>query len=312
MLLAVHLICVNVASAGPVVCAWLDWRSECAVARRAAKFLATVSFALLLLGSVIGVAVASLLWNDAYRDLLHVFQYKITWGVQELLFSVVLLALYAIAVWISPTRRFAWRLLRASVAILAATNLLYHFPTLFLVMSEVQAGHLDRPAAITADNFRDLMTQGFIVARAVHFWLASFAVTGVSLICFARWIQRTADETEAAARVAVWGARIALVPTLLQILVGVWVLSVLPPVEQQRLLGSDLIAASLLGASLITALWLMHQLSSVAMGETSPRALSIVIGTTVVVVVLMTAAARRASSEQQNTTSYILEIDRGD
>jgi hypothetical protein len=310
--LALHLMCVNVAAAGPLVCVWLDWRAASDdLARRAGRFLAISSIALLLVGGGLGIAIAGLLWNDAYHDLMHAFSYKIVWGAWELLFSVVLMAVYAVVVAIAPARRIGWRLLRASIAVLAATNLLYHFPTLFIAISEVGAGYLDGPPRIDAAAFRQMMAESSVLARSVHFWLASIAVTGITLVAYARWLQRSEDEMTNGGRLATWGARIALVPTLLQILVGVWLLSVLPASMQQRMLGEDLMAASLLGLSIIAALWLMHQLSAVAMGDTKPKSLNIAILLMCSVVLLMTMASRRALAESSVAAKRMQEIEHG-
>jgi len=293
--LAFHLMCMNIASAGPLVCVWLDWRSGGnEVAHRAAKFLAWKSLVLLIVGVLFGLIVAVFLWNDAYHDLMHAFMYKIKWGAWELLFSIVLMSLYAALVSRGAAPRLASKLGRASIAVLSGTNLLYHFPVLFIVISEVAGGYLDAPEKVDAAVFRSLMTESSVLARSVHFWVASFAVTGVSLIGYGKWLLRDEEQKETGSRLAIWGARIALVPTLLQILVGVWVLSVLPPLMQHRLMGSDLWAASAFGLSIIGALWLIHQLSAVAFGDTRPRTLKLAIHLMYAVVILMTYTSRLA------------------
>lgn len=296
LILALHLMCMNIASAGPLVCVWLDWKAGGGneVAQRAARFLAWKSLVLLMVGIVFGLIVAAFLWNDAYHDLMHVFMYKIKWGAWELLFSLVLMSFYAVLVARGAPRHLASKLGRATLAVLAATNLLYHFPVLFIVISEVAGGYLDVPEQVDAAIFRSLMQEDSVLARSVHFWVASFAVTGVALIGYGKWLLRKDEQKETGSRIAVWGARIALVPTLLQILVGVWVLSALPPMMQRRLMGSDLLVASAFGLSLIGALWLMHQLSAVAFGDTRPRTLQLAIHLMYAVVILMTFTSRLA------------------
>jgi hypothetical protein len=294
--LAFHLLCMNIAAAGPLVCAWLDWRSARGdeAAHRAAKFLARTSLAMFVVGAVFGILVAALFWNDAYHDLMHVFMYKIKWGAGELLFSLILMTLYAAIVTRGAPRGLAGKLGRAFIAILSGMNLLYHFPVLFIVISEVAGGYLEMPEKVDAAIFRNLMTESSVLARSVHFWVASFAVTGVALISFGKRLLRNDETQDIGSRIAIWGARIALVPTLLQILVGIWVLSVLPPLMQQRLMGRDLLTASAFGLSLIGALWLMHQLSAVAFGDTKPRTLKMAIHLMYAVVILMTFTSRLA------------------
>ncbi len=297
VVLALHLMCMNIASAGPLVCIWLDWRSGSGneAARRAAKFLAWKSLALLIVGTLFGLITAGALWNDAYHDVMHKFMYKIKWGAWELLFSIVLMGLYALLVMRSAPKSFAGKVGRAAIAILTGTNLLYHFPVLFIVISEVSGGYLDVPEDVNATVFRSLMAEPSVLARSIHFWLASFAVTGVALIGYGKWILKRDEQDEVGKRIAIWGGRIALVPTLLQILVGVWVMSVLPSAMQQRLMGQDMLAASAFGLSLIGALWLMQQLAAVAFGDTEPRTLKMAIHLMYTVVILMTFTSRLAS-----------------
>lgn len=297
LVLALHLWCVNVASAGPLVSAWLDWlgRSRDDLSWQAARYLSLKSLALLVLGSVLGLAAAGLLWSDAYHELMHAFLYKIKWAGWELLFSFVLMALHTGLLWRGPARSLVGRLTRAAIALLAATNLLYHFPTLLLVISEVHAGYIEQPQAIDPKLFRELMSEPSILARSAHFLLASLAVTGVTLIAFGARLKRHAETEANGHRAALWGGRIALVPTLLQVLVGIWVLVAVPAAMQQRLMGADLLASGLLACSIIAALYLMHQLAAVAMGDTSPRQLKLAVWTMVAVVILMTFTARRAA-----------------
>jgi hypothetical protein len=249
---------------------------------------------MLVVGGVFGLLVAAFFWNDAYHDLMHVFMYKIKWGAWELLFSLVIMSVYAVLIARGAPRSLAGKLGRASLAVLTGTNLLYHFPVLFIVISEVAGGYLDMPEKVDAAIFRGLMTESSVLARSVHFWLASFAVTGVALISHGKCLLRKDEASDAGSRIAIWGARIALVPTVLQILVGVWVLSVLPPLMQQRLMGRDLLVASAFGLSIIGALWLMHQLSAVAFGDTKPRTLKIAVHLMYAVVILMTFTSRLA------------------
>lgn len=306
LVLALHLLCVNVASAGPLVSAWLDWvaRSKDDLSWRAARALSLSSLVMLLVGSGLGLAAAGLLWSDAYHELMHAFMYKIKWAGWELLFSVVLMIIHAFLVWRGPARGFLGRYLRAGIALLAATNLLYHFPSLLLVITEMNAGYVDQPKAVDAKLFRGLMSEPSVVARSVHFVLASVAVTGIVLVMQALRLKRR-EETEAdGKRLAVWGARIALVPTVLQIVVGIWVLAVLPPSMQQRLLGGDLLAAGMLACSIMGAFYLMHQLAAVSMGDTSTLKLRLAIWLMIGVVVFMTITASLGATRATAASTF--------
>lgn len=298
LVLALHLWCVNVASAGPIVSAWLDClgKQPDDLCHRTARYLSVRSLVLLVVGMALGLLLVGLIWSDAYHQLMHVFMYKIKWAGWELLFSIALMGMHGILLWRGPAKNVFGKSLRASLALLAATNLLYHFPTLLLVVSEMNAGYLQQPAEVDAKLFRELMSEPSVVARSVHFLLASFAVTGVSVVAYGARLQRDEVTSDDGQRVAKWGAWIALVPTLLQILVGIWVVSVLPPTMQQRLLGGDLFAAGMFAGSIVLALYLTQQLAVVAMGDTSAVQLKRAVWLMLAVVVLMTMTARRATA----------------
>jgi uncharacterized membrane protein len=82
--------------------------------------------------------------------------------------------------------------------------------------------------------------------------------------------------------------------TLLQIPVGVWVLMTLPQPQQDRLLGGDAICTSVLAASILLSLALMHQLSLLALGDGSRHRLLKATALMGGVILLMTAALQCA------------------
>jgi len=82
-------------------------------------------------------------------------------------------------------------------------------------------------------------------------------------------------------------------PTLLQILVGLWLLLTLPAGAQSSLMGTDLLGTSLLGISVLSALGLMHVLSAGAMGEVDQRLSRKAMVLMAIIVVLMSATLRR-------------------
>jgi len=95
---------------------------------------------------------------------------------------------------------------------------------------------------------------------------------------------------------AAWGAWLALVPTLLQLPVGLWVLLQLPLAERDALLGSDLYATGLFALALLAALRLMHQLAAVALGDTERKQIVGSLSTMALVVALMVAAWTRSQA----------------
>ena len=290
LVLAVHLMCVNVATAGPLVCIWLEWKEagQDSLAGRLGRFLAWASLALLVAGAGLGLVLGLLLWDDGYRGVLARFPSRIHYGVWELLFSLVLMLLHALWWGWVPRPSAVHRFGRSLLPLLSGTNLMYHFPYLFVILSDVAAG-LVKPES----TFRQLIVDGSVTARVVHFGMAAFAMTGTTMIGWTLWRRRSPLDPVDQSRAAIWGARIALVPTLLQIPIGVWVLSQLPAVPQQRLLGGDVIATGLFTLSVLAAVWLMHQLSAVALGETRRPVLVKIVAAMVIVIFLMTGVLQR-------------------
>src|SRR5262245_55912608 len=66
LILPFHLICMNIASVGPLVCVWLDSRAsrQCVEAKQAAQWLVWKSFQLSLVGAVLGLLIGGIRWLE--------------------------------------------------------------------------------------------------------------------------------------------------------------------------------------------------------------------------------------------------------
>ena len=297
LLLAVHLLCVNAASAGPLVCMWLEWREGWgdALAGQTATYLGRTAWWALLAGGLLGIAVGLLSWTAEYAGLwTGPMQYKAGWAVAEYLFSVALAGGYLL--WRS---RAVTRLrgLRMFVLFLAGSNLLYHFPFLFTIANDLlvqdRLGISQQIRTLSASEFRVQMARPDVLARVVHVVLASFAVTGVVLLGYSLRLQRQEATVDDAQRIARWGGWLALIPSLIQVPVGLWLIAVLPPAWQARALGDDPLALGLLGASVLLALFLLQDLSGLAFGELERKQAMRAIVLMVLVAFLMTGVLRR-------------------
>ena len=136
----------------------------------------------------------------------------------------------AIGSWVRPvaTRRSQSTAgLRCFVLLLSGTNLLYHFPFLFTVASDVFL-EPEFPGTLRAAEFRREMMRPDVLARVVHVVLASFAVTGVTLIGYGLRLQRQEKAASDGQRVARSGGYLALITSLIQVPVGLWLITVLP------------------------------------------------------------------------------------
>jgi hypothetical protein len=290
LLLAAHLVCVNVAAGGPLVAAWLDWRSRGDdVAGRAAKWLAGWSLVGFLAGAVLGVAIGWLKWDADYRSLwAGPLSYKLHWAGIEAIFSLVLMIGWWL--WLPGKSRggVVAASTRVALALLASTNLLYHFPILFSVAARLDDTGQTAGERIGGADFRRLMVVGETPAMAVHVTLASVAVAATMLLGLSlRWRQ-TGDEA-GAYKVALWGGRWALGASVLQLPVGLWTLIALTPDAQGRIMGNSALGMALFMLSLAAALWLIRELVNVALGDGTRPALIRVMTLMIATVVLMTA-----------------------
>jgi hypothetical protein len=297
MLLAVHLVAMNVASAGPLLCLWLGVRgrrgdeASWAVGKRLAVF----SILALLIGVVTGLLLGIVDWFDRSRE------FSVAIGrfpanavanfVGEIVFSLACLSIYA-AMW-NRWRDRQW--LHGMFAVLAATNLLYHFPPLMAVIGEL-ATHpgISAEEVITRPVLRSLMLRPEVLSQALHFVFASVAVTGVSMMVMA-WRMYRGTRLGSEARLLVKaGARISLVASLAQILIGMWLLFALPPNLRGVLMGDSWPATALFLTAIVVTLGMLHTLATTALGEVTDRNVRRCFVLILSVVLLMTSALRYA------------------
>lgn len=292
-LLAAHLLAMNVASAAPALAVWMDWRNArgCAAAGTMGRPLHAAALVMLLVGSLLGLVVGWLLWSPEYSAAITRLWNKVFFGILELLFSAVLLGVNLV-LWrsdgVATKRR---RIGRSICSLLSASNLLYHFPVLLLVLWQLmQAGEFNGEP-INSSEFRSLMMSPRVIARSAHFWLASFAVSGMLLAM----IDLRRDATVAAKTApAILGGRVALIASLLQIPVGIWVLTSSSATMSVRMLGADPIATLGFAASVLLSLSLMHRLANISFGDLNPRAMRTTALIMATIVLTMCVASRFA------------------
>jgi hypothetical protein len=293
LLLVLHLVCVNVAAGAPILCVWLEWRGG-PLARQAAEYLARMGLTSLVAGGLVGILIGGLKWSPSYQSLwTGPLSYKMHWAVGEVLFSLVLAAVYWQLVRRPRGESKLARGGRGLVALIHGTNLLYHFPVLFILAGRMHDQGLTIGPVVRGAAFRQLAGQGETPALAVHVALASVAMAGILLLGLAMKWQRLGREAADSAWIAAWGGRWALAASLGQLPVGLWTLAMLPGGEQSRLMGSDGIATALFAVSMLAVLWLLRELVAIAMGETTKGALIRTMTAMLVVVALMTAMQQR-------------------
>jgi hypothetical protein len=295
LLLAAHLLCMNVASAGPLVGAWLAWRGEDELRRYAFQ----TSGCGLLVGSLLGGAL--LAWpQEGMRAALERFPADAYWfAALELLFSG---ACIAALIWGGDKLgRHKW--LVAGVAAVSASNLLYHFPPLMAVLGKLAVD----PAwaseeTIDRATLLRLWRRPEVLALWTHFTLASGAVAAVFALWPAVAVGRRRLPTFPAAVARRLGA-IALAASAAQIPVGLWLLSTASQSERQSVMGDDLLATLVFAAGVMAAIWLLQTLLAVALGEGSAairRAAMLLVAVTL----LMTATLRSSRQTSGNRAEH--------
>ena len=296
VLVAVHLLLVDVAMVGPLVCIWLEWRETRFADRpagRLGKTLAGLAMGTLLGGIALGGLLLAIRWwmdDRVYFSGIATIPVSRLWfGLGELLFSFGCLAGYR-ALW---NRWRNHRLAHRALAIAASTNLLTHFPALFTIISVL--GTRGGPGGQTLDRagYQRLLLDGEVVSRVAHVWLAAFAVSGVLLMVLGLRLGDDEPLHASRQRLIRRGALLGLAPTLLQIPTGLWLALQMPETARQPLLGGDGLATGLFLGSLFLAMQLMHTLAAIALGDQAPKQIHRSVAILLALVLLMVGTHAR-------------------
>ena len=293
LLLSLHLLLMNLAAVGPLLAIWLDMRSlrrDQPEVAGIGRLVGWVSLGAFGLGILLGLAQGGLIWLEGdkayFTALSYVWDSKVIYVLWEIGFSAVCLAIY-VAWWQYGQRAAGWqRIVSRLLALLAATNLLYHFPPLFTIVGMMARGEVTVDPPVDSGEFRSLLFQSEVIWFTLHFWFASFAVSGLltGMLCLKRLPDKQRESTAGAAFI------IALVATLLQIPVGFMLTTSLNSGQQSRLMGGDPLCTAFFAIGVGMALWLMNLLAGLAFFEREAKKAhqaAMVLGGTIL---LMTAA----------------------
>ncbi|MCE9546664.1 MAG: hypothetical protein K8T25_14380 [Planctomycetia bacterium] len=332
LLLSAHLLCVDVAMVGPLVALLLASRQRRLAGEApgemhasdttigdAGRWLMHRSWQALAVGIVLGLAMGCLLWFAGGRPFFTALERlpnnRLYFGVGELAFYLVLVMCSGFG-WDWLQRR-PW--LQVFMVVLATTNLIYHFPTMFVSVGQLARGSATAPA-LTGSEYRRLIWTPDILSQVAHHVVSAAAVVGAVLMGYAVWLRdgmakagkgSANEQAEGAARwIGLRGARLALGATLTQIPVGLWVLASLPTTARDGVLGSDLLTTGMFLSAMAASLAMLHFLSAAAMGDARRGECITAIALLLLVVVLMTGALRRieARSWAQDTSPSMREI----
>lgn len=299
-LATLHLLAVYVATAAPLVCLWLGWRETRANDRAAAlvgRRMAIGVLVVFLVGAALGfLALGLILWRgpvEYVNGLASLEPSRYWFGAVELLFSFACYATY-VWLWDKPLERSVGRrFLARFLIVLGSTNLMYHFPTMFVVTGLLST----RPDAWQSyADFVHVMRERESGARILHHVLAMFITAGVYLMVVSRRLARDGLDPEDASRVARWGGRLATIAVFCELPAGIYLLTQVSSPTRADLFGGDLGAMVLFTAGIVAALGLMHHVTAAALGETSRQAIGRAMILLFVVVLLMSATQHRTRS----------------
>ncbi|HEX4129999.1 MAG TPA: hypothetical protein VHZ24_08145 [Pirellulales bacterium] len=272
--LAAHLMAANFATAGPFFCLWLQRRQM-----PLAVGLASWSMGSLGAAMVLGLAAVGLLAIGYPGPLAAGFgsvpESRLWFGVVELVFYFACLAGYLAVARRSSDASRGRRWTLVVLALLAGTDLAYHFPPLFAVIGI----HTLRPESAAPPSFLAAMLEPEALALALHFLLASAVVGGIVVAWLAaeRGVVRVAG-------------RVALAATVCQFASGAWLLFAISHKSRDALLGDNLLGTLLFGAAVVGSVLLLHKLAEIACGDGERRETGIAAAWLAAVIVSMTAA----------------------
>lgn len=253
VLLAAHLLAAHVAAAGTLVAALLEWRSTKSrddVLREDARRMAWHSVWAMGLAIVLGFGLGAWkAWQGTdYRLAWQAIPSRLTWGAVELCVSLLLGILYAMAFPRDERRATAITLMHRAIAIIAATNLLYHFPSLFYAVSEIVHQRLESQLP-EGELVRTVFLSAASFARMVH-----FAIASVFAVCIWGLIKTRSDAGTKQL------TKLALLTVTLQLLSGFWLVLELPTTLQRDIMGGQPLVLALFGGGLLAAVYVMMQL----------------------------------------------------
>jgi hypothetical protein len=177
------------------------------------------------------------------------------------------------------------------LAILSASNLLYHFPPLMAIIGQLAANPqwttetvLDHPTVLS------LMSHGHILALSAHFALSSLAVSAIAALVIIS--KETLDRSSQLSKTIRKAGLVALISTLLQILVGIWLLASTSAATRNALMGGSLASSLGFVAALTGTLLLLQRLVGIVLGDCDPSTLRGAGWLVLIVILLMTCTLR--------------------
>lgn len=237
LLAALHQTAVGLAAVGPVLVGVLRLRAAFRrddSADRCLRQIAWWSTVAVVLGAVVGLAAGVLRVgvSDEYTHMLGRFALRAYYLLAaEVAFT---LACYAAWLWLWERWRVApWR--HAVLAVVGATNLLYHFPPLMIAqhLLTIQPDLIADPE-ISRPALLSLMATPYVVAKTLHVWAAGLVIAAACQLL-------AVGESTTNTTLVRWTAGAGLCGVSMQMLTGVAVLLFDQPGIARRITGDALL-----------------------------------------------------------------------
>ena len=296
-----HLLVIAVAAAGPLLCIPLNAKQlnrKDSLERDAYWTLGTTlsrhANTALIIGSVFGLIVAGIIWNDDLHDRCHVLKSRFVYAGIEWVFSCVLL-LISHQWWSNRPDGLKSFLFRSLLIVLATTNLLYHFPIIFMLVREIPDTVVvdlkSSGAELSRQQFYEYAFSGSMLARwwhiVVSMLMISFGYLAMISLRFARDATGAARET--AVRIVRWTARNMLILLFAQI--GLGLMALMTMKNSQSVMGGDVIVTALFGGAMCLLLLQIQQWTALLSRKIDPRAVARAVTTLIALFSCMTAVS---------------------
>ena len=296
-----HLLVIAIAAAGPLLCIPLNAKQlnrKDPAERNAYWALGTTlsrhANIALIVGSVFGLIVAALVWNDDFHQRCHVLKTRFMYAGVEWVFSCVLL-LITHRWWLKRPDGLKPFLFRSLLIVLATTNLLYHFPIIFMLVHEIPAmvvAELESSGTeLSRQQFYEYAFSSSMLARWIHIVVSmlmiSFAYVAVIALRFARDVTDAARDT--AVRTVSWSARNVLILIFAQI--GFGLMALVTMKHSELVMGGDVMVTALFGGAMCLMLLQMQQWTALMSRKIAPQAVVRAVTTLIALFSCMTAVS---------------------
>ncbi|MDE0818188.1 MAG: hypothetical protein OSA92_11030 [Pirellulaceae bacterium] len=296
-----HLLVIAIAAAGPLLCIPLNAKQlnrKDPAERNAYWSLGTTlnrhAIIALILGSVFGLIIAALVWNPDFHQRCHILKTRFMYAGIEWIFSFVLL-LITHRWWLKRPDGLKPFVFRSLLIILATTNLLYHFPIIFMLVHEVPAtivAELESTGAeLSRAQFYEYAFSKSMLARWLHIVISmvmlSFAYLAVISLRSARDTNDLAQDT--AVRTVNWAARNVLILLFTQI--GFGLMALLTMKNSELVMGGDPVVTALFAGGMCLMLLQMQQWTALMSRKIDPQAVARAVTTLIALFSCMTAVS---------------------